>query len=149
MHSDGCLGCRADTADVLKFVPSNVLGVVVINDVGQTDRKIQQLAVQWHLPQVGLLTKTKADLGIEKGIDDTGCFALAAIHAGGGTAPVAVAHVPLDNYQEFVQQLNAETPVNGVSDIVAGGKPAVVAKCGGYAVITERSNRANWRPCSR
>jgi len=102
----------------------------------------QRRFLRTNLPQVGLLTKTKADLGIEKGIDDTGCFALAAIPAGGGTAPVAVAYVPVDNYQEFVQQLNAEAPVDGVSDIVAGGKPGAVAECGGYAVITERSNRA-------
>ena len=48
----------------------------------------------------------------------------------------------MDNYQEFVQQLNAEAPVDGISNIVAGGKPAAVAECEGYAVITERSHRA-------
>ena len=141
LYSDRCLGARAEAADVLKVVPNNVLGVVVINNVGQTDGKIQQLAGQLQLPQLGLLTKTKTDLGLEKGIDDTGCFALAAIPGGVGTAPVAVAYVPVDDYQAFVQQLNAEAPVDGISNIVAGGKPAAVAECGGYAVITERSHR--------
>ncbi len=135
-------GSRAQAGDVLKVVPSSALGVVVINNVGQTDGKIQELAGQLQLPQLGLLTKLKADLGIQKGIDDAGCFALAAIPAGEGTAPVAVAYVPVDDYQEFIQQLNAEAPVDGISNIVADGKPSVVAECGDFAVITERENQA-------
>ena len=132
----------ADAADVLKVVPNDALGVVVINNAGQTEAKIKRLAGQLQLPQVGVLAKLKSDLGVQKGIDDRGCFALAAIVADERTAPVAVAYVPVKDYDELLDQLNAEAAVDGISKLTLDGKPSVVAERGGYAVVTEEANRA-------
>jgi hypothetical protein len=133
----------AGAADVLEVVPSDAMGVLVINNLGQTDAKVQQLAGQLQLPQVAMLTKIKSDLGLEKGIDDTGSLAVAAVVPGDGTAPVAVAYVPTGDYAELLKQLKASVPTDGVASFTApDGDSALIAELGGFAVVTESSNRA-------
>jgi hypothetical protein len=144
------LGCAAlvggaatgRAADVLKVVPDNALGVVVIQNVGQADATIRQLAEQLQLPQVEMLRKLKSDLGLEQGIDDTGSVALAAIPAGDGTAPASVAFLPTDDYQALLRQLEAGSTADGITEVTAAGQPSVVAQRDGYAMITPQANRA-------
>ena len=75
----GFCDALAEAADVLKYVPDHALAVVAINNIGQTDGKIEKLADQLQLPPLGVLGKAMADMGIENGINDRGCLAMAVI----------------------------------------------------------------------
>jgi len=127
--------------DVLKLVPDNALGVVVVNRVGETNDKIRALALRLKVPPVDLLSTAKLSLGLQEGFDDKGSLALAAIPSTPEGAPVMVAFLPASDYAALVKQLNAEIGDDGIATLSVGDKTLVAAHKDGYVVATEEANK--------
>lgn len=127
--------------DVLKLVPDNALGVVVINRVGETNDKIRALALRLKVPPFDVLGTAKLTLGVQKGLDDKGSVALAAIPSTPNGVPVMVAFVAASDPAALAEQLNAEIGDDGVAKLSLADRPVVAAAKDGYAVITEEANK--------
>src|SRR5687768_9238505 len=89
--------------DVLSVVPDNVLGVAVVQRLAQTNEKASKLAEKLKVSFPNALDLAKAHLGIEKGIDDKGSLALAAVPGeGANDEPVPLLFVPTTDYEGLI-----------------------------------------------
>jgi len=135
------LPLKAD--DVLGVVPDNVLGVAVVQRLAQTNEKASKLAEKLKLPFPNALDLAKAHLGIEKGIDEKGSIALAAVAGDGpNDEPVPLLFVPTTDYDGLIKQLSPEKEENGITTISIDGDRSIVGKKGNFAVISPRSGAA-------
>ena len=129
--------------DVLSVVPDNVLGVAVVQRLTQTSEKAAKLAEKLKLPLPNALDLAKARLGIEKGIDEKGSLALAAVPGDGpNDEPIPLLFVPTNDYDALIKQLNPEQEENGITTISIDGDRSIVGKKGNFAVISARSGAA-------
>jgi hypothetical protein len=139
------LACSATVAaadDVLKLVPDNALGVVVVNRIGDTNDKIRSLALQLKVPPFDLLSTAKLTLGLQESLDEKGGIALAAVPGTPNGVPVMVSFVPTGDYAALLKQLNAEAGDDGIARLSVRDKQFVAARKGGYAVVAEGGNTA-------
>jgi len=128
--------------DVLTVVPDDALGFVVVNSIGQTQGKIVELAETLQLP--AHFTKVLKNLRSRapQGIDKHGAVAIAAVvDRQTPGAPTAVAFVPTTDYLALIKQLEADGAEADIAEVVVANKKALVAKKGGYAVLTGHGNR--------
>ena len=136
-------GVGSAAEDVLTVVPSDSLGVVVINNVGETDGKLNELAGQLKLPPPSLLATAKVGLNLQGGFDEAGSMAMAAVPAGENGPPVTVVFMPTSDFQALIEPLSPEEAGTGTWKIALGpNKKALVAKKGAFAVVAEESDRA-------
>ncbi len=147
LRAISCLlvACSAATAaadDVLKSVPDNALGVVVMNRIGETNDKIRGLALRLKVPPFDLLSTAKLTLGLQEGLDEKGSVALAAVPSSPNGVPVMVSFVPTGDYAALLKQLKAEAGDGGIATLSAGNKQFLAAQKDGYAVVVEDGNKA-------
>jgi hypothetical protein len=135
------LPLKAD--DVLGVVPDNVLGVAVVQRLAQTNEKASKLAEKLKVPFPNALDLAKAHLGIEKGIDEKGSLALAAVPGeGANDEPIPLLFVPTNDYDGLIKQLKPEKEENGITTITIDDDQSIVGKKGNFAVISPRSGAA-------
>ena len=72
----GMAGQARAEDDILKLVPEQALGFVVVNRPAAADAKLQQLGQQMKLPIPSLLAKLQGPNGIRKGLDKNRPIAL-------------------------------------------------------------------------
>ena len=101
--------------DVLKLVPDNALGVVVVNHVGQTNDKLRALALRLKASPFDFLSTAKLTLGLQEGVDEKGSIALAAVPSAPNGVPVTVSFVPTADYAAVLKQLKAEKGDDGIA----------------------------------
>jgi hypothetical protein len=129
--------------DVLGVVPDNVLGVAVVQRLAQTNEKAVKMAEKLKIPFPNALDLAKAHLGIEKGIDEKGSLALAAVAGDGpNDDPIPLLFVPTTDYDGLIKQLSPEKEENGITTITIDDKPSIVGKKGNFAVISPSSGAA-------
>jgi hypothetical protein len=139
------LACSAAVAaadDVLKLVPDNALGVVVVNRISETNDKIRSLALQLKVPPFDLLSTAKLTLGLQESLDEKGSVALAAVPSTPNGVQVMVSFVPTGDYAALLKQLNAEAGDDGIAKLSVGDRRFVAAQKGSYAVVAEDGNKA-------
>jgi len=132
----------AAAEDVLKLVPDNALGAVVVNRVGETNEKLRALALRLKVPPFDFLSTAKLTLGLQEGLDEKGSVALAAVPGTPNGGPVLVSFVPTSDYAALLKQLKAETGADGIAKVSVGEKEFVTAQKDGYAVVAEEANKA-------
>lgn len=136
-----CSAAVAAADDVLKLVPDNALGVVVVNRVGSTNEKLKSLALRLKVPPFDFLSTAKLTLGLQQGLDEKGSIALAAVPSTPDGVPVMVSFVPTGDYAALLKQLKAEAGADGIAKLSVGDKRFVAAQKGGYAVVAEEANQ--------
>lgn len=127
--------------DVLKLVPDDALGVVVVHRMGETNDKARALALRLKVPPFDVLSTAKLTLGITDGLDEKGSVAVAAVPSKPDGVPVVVAFVAASDPAALAEQLNAEIGGDGVAQLSLADRPVVAAAKGGYVVITEEANK--------
>ncbi len=138
----GIAGRARAEDDILKLVPEQALGFVVISRPAAADAKLQQLGQQMKLPVPSLLAKLQGPNGIRKGLDKNRPMALLVLPPKtDNSLPVMIALVPVTDYAEFLDEFKSEDTEGGVTKIQIWGTPSVVRKIGGYAAISESSSR--------
>lgn len=131
--------------DVLKLVPDNALGVVVVNRVGETNEKLKALALRLKVPPFDFLSTAKLTLGVQQGLDEKESIALAAVPSTPSGVPVMVSFVPTADYAALLKQLKATTGDDGIAKLSVGDRKFVAAQKGGYAAVAEEANLATLR----
>jgi hypothetical protein len=133
-------------ADLLKLVPKDALGFVVVNRLGETNDKLVRLVKQLQLPNVppvSPLDLLKGQLGLGKSLD-TGGSALLVVLPGSQDPPepIPVAFVPVTDYKAFLHELKAKEGEGGVAEYQPPqGEPVVIARHGSYAVLALQKQR--------
>ena len=128
--------------DVLKLVPDNALGVVVVNRVGETNEKLKALALRLKAPPLDFLSTAKLTLGLQEGLDEKESVALAAVPSTPDGVPVTTVFLPTADYVAVLKRLKADTGADGIANLSVGDREFVAAQKGGYAVVTEAANKA-------
>ncbi|MCU0872017.1 MAG: hypothetical protein MUE50_06695 [Pirellulaceae bacterium] len=136
-----CSAAVASADDVLKLVPDNALGVVVVNRVGSTNEKLKSLALRLKVPPFDFLSTAKLTLGLQEALDEKGSVALAAVPNSPNGVPVMVSFVPTGDYAALLKQLQAEAGADGIAKLSVGDRRFVAAQKGGYAVVAEEANQ--------
>jgi len=137
-----CSAAVAAADDVLKAVPDNALGVVVMNRIGATNDKIRKLALQLKVPPFDLLSTAKLTLGLQEELNEKGSVALAAVPSTPNGLPVMASFVPTGDYAGLLKQLKAESGEGGIAKLAVGNKQFLAAQKDGYAVVVEEGNQA-------
>ncbi len=138
----GSAGSLGAAEDVLRMVPREALGFVVIHSLGDTDAKIQKLVPQSRIPSSSPLFLVKALLGISKGLDEKRSVVLIAMPPEKPDAePAVVLLMPVSDYRQFLEPLHPVTPEEKVTEVKMNGKAALAAKRGHYAVLAAAEHR--------
>ena len=133
----------ASAADVTKVIPDNALGFVVANQIGETQGKIAELADSLRLPDRIRAAIMRVPIRTLKGVDKDGSLAVAAIvDSESPRAPVAVAFVPVTDYQAVIEQIKPEDASAKITKVTIGNKIFVAGKKGAFAVLTATGNKA-------
>lgn len=132
--------CWAAEGDVLKAIPANAWGFLLVNRLdtaGDKLAKVAQLA-QVPLPPVPLLNLLKMQMGVQGGVDDSGSAAVAVMPATkDGQQDIVFVLVPVTDYKEFVTQLGAEDPNAPFAKVKIFGDNALAAQKGQFAVLCQ------------
>ncbi len=151
--------------DVLRLVPRQALGFVVIHHLSDTDAKVQKVAKQVQAPIPSLLAAAKTMSGISKGLDEKGDAALVvmplknagdekadekaeeqgdkpdALAAAAETGWAGVLLLPVTDYRAFLDQFHPAKTGEKVTEVSAMGKTALVAGRGDYALLAAPRDR--------
>jgi hypothetical protein len=143
------LWCGQARADVLEQVPSDAVGVVKIKSLEGLNAKVAKMAKTFGLDE--LQPEMKDPLGallekghMSKGLNKSGDAALAmfAPEKGEKEEPVAVALVPVSDYDAFVGNFKKAEggggEITAVEDPEGAGKTMFIAHRGGYAVLSDK-----------
>jgi hypothetical protein len=126
--------------DALKAVPEDALGFIVVNSISGVCDKIESVAKRVGSPlPFSPLDKLKTDTNIDKGVNFKGSM-LVAIMGGGGGQPAPVVYLPVSNYDEFVKSVGGKAG-GDVVEVTLGRGPAVAAKKGQFALVTQPQYR--------
>ena len=123
--------------DILKLVPEQALGFVVLNRPAAADAKLQELGQQLKLPIPSLFTMLEGPGGIRKGLDKNRPVAVLALPSKDDKSPpTMIGLIPVSDYASFLEQFKSEDTVAGVTKIQVSGVPTAVRNVGRYAAIT-------------
>lgn len=128
--------------DPLEVVPQEALGFALINRLAETDAKVQALGRELQLPVPSPLDLLKARAGLEGVLDEKGTAAIALLPGvDGALRPVAVAFVPVTDYEEFIRKLKPDDASARIVEVRLGNQAFVIGNRGGYAVVARQGNR--------
>lgn len=133
----------ADT--VLDLIPDDALAFAVVNRIGQTDAKIEQLAQSMKKPSTEetLLEMLQKKFHVEEGLDRQRAVAVVAMPSSRPAGePVPFVLVPVTNYQAFVDQFEPEEVTSKISRVTFGREDGLMANKDGYAIVVEYRNQA-------
>lgn len=136
--------CSTAVAEgVLDVIPGQALGFVVVNRLDETDAAIVEFAEECELPAISPLGLLLLQSGVSEGIDRQGAAAMVFL-PGEDTdpEPIVLVYVPVTDFGQFVEQLDAENPKGKMVKIQFFGSDSLAAQRDGYAVIAERKHRA-------
>lgn len=122
--------------EVLSVVPSDALGFVVVNRLGETDAKVQQLSQQMQVPMPGPLALLKAKAELADGLDEEGSAAVLLMPGAEADAnPIGIVVMPVGDYQALLDQYETEEVTDAITSLEIAGKPVVVAAKGSFALF--------------
>lgn len=126
--------------DALKVVPEKASGFVIVNNLGELDKKIESLARRLGMPlPASPLEMLKGELGIGNGINTKGSLLLALIlEEGDQLRPIPLVYVPVADYAALLKGLGARG--DGAIETVElpkRSKKMIVGRQGAFAVFTE------------
>jgi hypothetical protein len=128
--------------DVLKVVPHDVLGVVVVNDPAQSLRKWNELSTGLGLPMPDLADVLRQQFPEVAGINPRASVAVAAVPPDGPTGPMMVAWVPVSDFGKLLESVGAERVDETISKATIAGRPMLIARHGAFALVVEEGGEA-------
>jgi hypothetical protein len=132
-------GHAADS--LYSVIPDDALAVGVVHDLADVDRSIGNLVELVQAPPVPTLLEMGEGLwGVYQGIDEHGD--LAVVFVSTESAPRGLVVLPVADFDKFFGGLGVQAPENGgIVEAEIQGRPAVVGRKNGYAVIEGTENR--------
>ncbi|MBN2218385.1 MAG: hypothetical protein JW719_13505 [Pirellulales bacterium] len=133
----------ADT--VLDLIPDDALAFAVVNRIGQTDAKIEQLAQSMKKPSTEetLLEMLQKKFHVKEGLDRQRAVAIVAMPSSRPAGhPDPVVLVPITDYKAFVGQFEPKEVTSNISRVTFGREDGLMANKDGYAVVVESHKQA-------
>jgi hypothetical protein len=128
--------------DVLTVVPDDVMAVVVINQVGQTQKKLEALGQQLQVPVADLLGAAKLTADAQPHIDPQGAAAIAVVPEADRPLPTVVGFIPTRDYAALLKQFQVDDATAKIATVTVGSTQVLVAKKGSYAVLAATTDRS-------
>jgi hypothetical protein len=128
--------------DVLQVVPHDVLGVAVLRNAAEAQRKLNALRAQLPLPIPDIFAIMQQQLGDLRGVDRDGSLAVAAVPGVDATGPASVYFVAISDYDQLLESVEADEPVDGIAQATVAQRPMLIARKGDYAVLADAPDRA-------
>lgn len=131
---------------LMKAIPDNALGFVLVNNISQADAAISRLGTAMQMPMPGVLTILKMQLGIQQGLDEDGSAGIALLPSDSakksrfGFAPIVF--VPVSDYKSFVRQFQPDDASSEIASVTIAGKPMIVGHKGSFAVFAKPGAKA-------
>lgn len=137
----------AQVAGLLKVIPDDVAGFVVVNDLAATSGQIEALAAKLSTPLPSPLMVVKAQAGLEKGVADHGTLAVVGllVPRGGQQPPDlhTVMLVPVEDYGQVIGQLQPADAAARISPVKLHGAPMLAARRGDYLALARPEHQAS------
>src|SRR5947209_1151331 len=116
-------GARAQLPQALDLVPDEPLGFIVIRDLGQLSRKVEQLGTKLHAEQkVSLLELIRDQMGVRDGLKEDGSAIFIVLKGIAKDVPAdAVAALPVTDARKVLQQLGVKGDADGIHEGAFGG----------------------------
>ena len=128
--------------DVLGVIPEGALGFAVVNHLGETDAKIQELGKLVQMPVPSPLGMLKLSLSLQKRLDEKGAAALVMMPGEDGSlVPIQILFVPVTDFGQFVGQFNPDDASAKIAEVEVMDSSFLVGSDGGYAVFAEPKHR--------
>ena len=124
---------------VFDVVPSDSLGIVIINRLSSTESKISKLCDNLQYPVPEPLKKIAEMVQGESGIDSDGTAALVAMPGEGQFAVEnGIIMIPVADFDKFLSQFNSDNPGDKIikAECKKTQTRVLIARKGGYALIT-------------
>ena len=133
----GSAGRCGPRMTILKLVPEQARGFVVVNRPAAADAKLQQLGQQMNLPIPSLLAKLQGEDGIRKGLDTKRPIAFLVLPPKDESGiPSMIVLIPVSDYAKFLEQFESKETEAGITKIQLWASPTLVRSVGGYAALT-------------
>lgn len=128
---------------LLKAIPDDALGVVVVNHLAETAKKIEGIGAKINAPLPTLLPLVKTITGLTAGVDEQGDMAAAVIPQDDAEEPpTLIIYVPVTDYAQLVAGIR---PDDDTAEIVSGrvaGQAVLVTRKGDYALFARPTDEA-------
>jgi hypothetical protein len=136
------VSARGDEA-LLKAIPDDALGLVVVNHLADTAKKIEAIGAKVNAPLPSLLPTLKAIMGLTAGVDEQGTVGVAIMPQEAAESPPAIMiFVPVTDYAQLVAGM---MPDDAQAEIISGrlaGKPVIVTQKGKFAVFARPTDES-------
>jgi hypothetical protein len=128
---------------VLRVIPPDALGFLVINRVDETSNKILSLAKKMQLPlPIAPLELLKVTVGISEGLNTKGSAAVALFAAANeDDPPIPVVFLPVSDYKQMIGKLKTRDGGDGLREFTALDKLIQVGNKESYAVFADLKDR--------
>lgn len=128
-------------ANVLDNVPNDALGLVVVKDLGATDKKAARLLETLKLQFPGPLALLKSATGIGDGLDPHGDLLIAILPgAQPADGPQFAIWLPVGDYQQLALALHG-APSNAITAVTVAGEDLLMARHGNWAIVMDPDQR--------
>jgi hypothetical protein len=138
---------------VLKAIPDDALGFILVKNLGQTDKAIFKLVAMVQAPPPNtpsLLSLLKSQAGIQEGLDENGSAAIALLPAPASlgfspqhpTSPYPVVYLPVTDYKKFIAQFQPDDATAETTGVTIAGHALVAGHKDSFAVITLPDHKA-------
>src|ERR1051326_1899770 len=125
----------AQTEQALNVIPDNALGFILITDLSQFSKHVQDLADRLKVPErVSLLELIEKKMGLHEGLRPNGSAAFVVLKSekqkeAWDFDPVMV--IPVADHQKMFAQLGVKNPTDGINKGEAGTVGGLLAGTGG------------------
>ena len=123
------------TDSVLKAIPDDALGFVLVKNLRQTDRAISKLAAMVQAPVPSVLSLFKLQAGIQEGLDENGSAAVALLPGSEGK-PLPVVLFPVTDYKKFIAQFQPDDASAETTGVTIAGHALIAGHKGSFALFT-------------
>ncbi|HEY5311541.1 MAG TPA: hypothetical protein VIK18_03445 [Pirellulales bacterium] len=129
------VSARGDEA-LLNAIPDDALGLIVVNHLDDTTKKIEAVGAKLNVSLPSLLPTLKAITGVSAGVDENGTVAAVVMpQEDVATPPTIVIFVPVTDYAQLAAGLLPEDPQAEIISGRVAGQPMIVTQKGGFAVF--------------
>ncbi len=132
----------AGGAEVLRYVPNEALGFVLVKNLATTDSKFESLAktIQPGLPAP--LAFLQSATGVSDGLDRQGDLLIAVLPSDGPTQDKLrfAVWIPVQDYDRFVTTLGG-APAQQIAEIAIAEEKVLVARHGHWAIVMDPDER--------
>jgi len=131
----------ASASNVLRYMPEDALGFVLVRNLESVDAKAGRLTQLFGLNVPAPLAFAKFATGLEEGILLQGDLLVALLPGEEKTSgPQPMVLLPVDNYDKFAASIDADAS-GEICRVTLAGENVLVAKFGEYALLMDVEHR--------